>query len=205
MFIAIEGIDGAGCETQAKNLQLYLKKANLSVSLVKYPNYQENVGQFIQEFLYQNKNLSAPVQFLLYTLQFILDKEKIKQKRQHQILIADRYFTTTLCFQTLEGIKLKTALNFARDFQIEKPDLVFYLDVKPKIAIERKFKEPKEKNRREKDVIFIKKTYAQYQKLIKQQVWTKWIKINGEKDIESVTQQIYNIILKYYEKNNPAV
>ena len=200
MFIAIEGIDGAGCETQAKNLQLWLEKAHLPFSFIKYPNYEENVGKFIREFLYQNKDLTAETQFLLYTLQFIFDKEKIKQQRQNQILIADRYFTTTLCFQTLEGIDLKKSVNFANDFQIEKPDFVFYLNVNPDLAIKRKFGEQKEKNRREKDFDFIKKTYQQYELLVKNQVWTNWINIDGEKDIDGVTQQIYDIILKNYEQ-----
>lgn len=198
MFIVIEGIDGAGCETQANNLQLWLKKANLPFSFIKYPNYAENVGKFIKEFLYQNKNLTAETQFLLYTLQFVFDKEKIKQQRQNQILIADRYFTTTLCFQTLEGIALEKAVNFAHDFQIEKPDLVFYLNVNPDLAIKRKFGEQKEKNRRENDFDFIKKTYLQYEQLVKSQVWANWINIDGEKDVDGVTQQIYDIIFKKY-------
>ncbi len=198
MFIVIEGIDGAGCETQAKNLQLWLKKANLPFSFIKYPNYEENVGKFIKDFLYQNKNLTAEAQFLLYTLQFIFDKEKIKQQRQKEILIADRYFTTTLCFQTLEGITLEKSVNFAHDFQIEKPDFVFYLNVNPDLAIKRKFGEQKEKNRREKDFDFIRKTYQQYDQLVKNQVWANWINIDGERNVDEVTQQIYDIILKKY-------
>ena len=198
MFIVIEGIDGAGCETQAINIQKWLQKANLPFSFIKYPNYDENVGKFIQDFLYHNKNLDAQTQFLLYSLQFVFDKQKIKQQRQNQILIADRYFTSTLCFQTLEGIDLKKAVDFGDDFQIEKPDFVFYLNVNPDLAIKRKFGEQKEKNRREKDFDFIRKTYQQYDQLVENQTWTNWINIDGEKDIDGVTQQIYDIILKNY-------
>jgi len=194
MFIVIEGIDGAGCETQAVNLQKWLKKNNLPFSFIKYPNYEANVGKFIREFLYNNKNLSAEMQFLLYSLQFLSDREFIRHERKNKVVIADRYFSLTLCFQALEGVTLEKQLRFAKDFRIEVPDMVFYLNVNPNIAIKRKFREQKEKNRREKDFDFIRKTYVQYQKLVKDQVWTKWVNIDGEKDIDEVTKSIFNHI-----------
>jgi dTMP kinase len=197
MFIVIEGIDGAGCETQAKLLLQSLKEVNpkkqkLSVLFVKYPDYERNVGKFIREFLYQNKNLTAEQQFLLYSLQFAFDSKMIAEQRKVGIVVADRYFTTALCYQTLEGINLQTALNFARDFKIEKPDVVFYLNVDPDVAIKRKSGEQKEKNRREKDFEFIRKTYKQYGMLVANQVWTKWVNIDGEKTIDEVAKEIYN-------------
>lgn len=192
MFIVIEGIDGAGCETQAENLQALLKKNNVPTTFVKYPDYGRNIGPLIRDFMYKNKDLDANAQFLIYSLQFILDRDLIKKERQKKVVVADRYFTTALCFQTLKGVAIPTALRFANDFAIEKPDLVFYLNVRPEIAKIRKSGEAKVKNRHEKDFILIDKTYQQYAMLIKQQVWTKWINIDGEKDIDSVTKQIYN-------------
>lgn len=199
MFLVIEGIDGAGCETQAKNLLIKLQAAKKSACLIKYPDYQHNVGRLIKEFLYKSKKLSAEQQFLLHSLQFLMDKQLIAEKRKRQIIIADRYFTTALCYQTLEGVALIKALNFASDFKIEKPDLVFYLDVNPKTAVQRKYGEIKEKNRREKDFDFIKKTYQQYAYLVKNQVWTKWVRINGNQSIDEVTSDIYN---KVIDKSN---
>lgn len=204
MFIVIEGIDGAGCETQGKNLlKMILKDRSCRdrcrpvPTLIKYPDYERNVGKIIKEFLYQNKDLTAEQQFLLYTMQFIMDSQMIAEKRKNGILIADRYFTTTLCYQTLEGIDLKMALDYAKNFKIQVPDLVFYLDVDPEIAIKRKFGEQKEKNRREKDFDFIRKTYQQYKYLIENQIWTKWIKIDGNKKIDEVTKEIFDKIKKY--------
>lgn len=195
MFIVIEGIDGAGCETQAKNLEKLLKNKDLSVSLLKYPDYERNIGKLIKEFLYQNRSLSADTQLLLYSLQFLIDKELIAKKRKTGIVIADRYFTTTLCFQTVAGVELTRSLRFAQDFAIEKPDLVFYVNVKPDLAIQRKAGENKEKNRNEKDVKLTGKTYKQYAELVKNQVWTKWINIDGERKIDEITMDIYNKIL----------
>ncbi len=194
MFIVIEGIDGAGCETQAVNLQKWLKNNKILFSFIKYPNYSENVGKFIREFLYNNKNLTPEMQFLLYSMQFLSDREFIKQARKKGVLIADRYFSTTLCFQTLAGVALEKQLRFAADFNIEVPDLVFYLRVRPEIAIQRKSGENKEKNRTEKDFDNIRKTFHQYENLCKNQIWTNWIAIDGEQDVDGVTRQMFDIL-----------
>lgn len=195
MFIVIEGIDGAGCETQGKNLIKLLAKSGKKASLIKYPDYERNVGKIIQEFLYKNKNLTPEQQFLLYTMQFVMDRNMIVERRQNEILIADRYFSTTLCYQILEGIDLKMALDFAKNFQIEVPDAIFYLNVDPDIAIKRKHGEDKIKNFREKDFDFIRKTHKKYQMLVDNQVWGKWINIDGNKGIEEITKDIYNKII----------
>lgn len=197
MFIVIEGIDGAGCETQGKNIVKMLNANKKTATLIKYPDYERNVGKLIKDFLYANKSLNAEQQFLLYSLQFLMDKNLISEKRSQEIIVADRYFTTTLCYQTLEGIDLNKALNFANDFKIEKPDVVFYVKVDPDIAIKRKFGEQKEKNFREKDFDFIRKTYVKYEELAKNQVWAKWIMVDGNKGIEEITKDIYNEILKF--------
>jgi len=196
MFIVIEGIDGAGCETQGKNLIKTLQESGKKVSLIKYPDYERNVGKIIRDFLYENKGLTAQQQFLLYTMQFVMDKKMIADRRENGILIADRYFSTTLCYQTLEGIDIKMAVDFAKNFQIEVPDAIFYLNVDPDIAIKRKHGEDKEKNFREKDFDFIRKTATQYKMLVEKQVWGKWVNIDGNKGIEEITQNIYNEVLK---------
>ncbi|MBI4973000.1 hypothetical protein HZC27_00095 [Candidatus Roizmanbacteria bacterium] len=238
MFIVIEGIDGAGCETQAMLLKEKLidghpelvsgsqnkmpkQVRHDNVKLIKFPHYDTPVGKMIKDFLYLNQKMSANEQFLLYTLQFIFDSRKIAEatggtvlggpdtratKRalagketgtesvaSNNILLADRYFTTTLCYQTLEGFSEEYALKYAEQFGIVKPDMVFFLDVTPETAIKWKYGEDKEKNFREKDHEFIKKTYVKYQDLVKRQVWTKWIRINGEQSKEKVTEEI----LKY--------
>ena len=194
MFIVIEGIDGAGCETQGKNLIKLLSESGKKASLIKYPDYDRNVGKIIRDFLYESKGLTPQQQFLLYTMQFVMDKKMIETKRKDEILIADRYFSTTLCYQTLEGIDIQMATDYAKNFKIEVPDAIFYLNVDPDIAIKRKHGEDKIKNFREKDFDFIRKTHQQYQMLVDKQVWGKWINIDGNKGIEEITKDIYNKI-----------
>jgi len=195
MFLVVEGIDGAGCETQATALINKLSKAGKKPFYIKFPHYDTPVGKMIRDFLYENKvKHSADEQFLLYTLQFIFDKELIKEKMKDHIVIADRYFSTTLCYQTLEGFEEKKAVRYAEDFNIVKPDAVLYLDVTPDTAIKWKYGEDKEKNFRENDHSFIRRTYEKYKDLVKRSVWARWIRINGEQPKEKVTSEIIDRI-----------
>ena len=190
MFIVIEGIDGAGCETQAKLVFEKLQKAGKKVFLQKYPHYDTPVGKKIKDFLYKNEKMTADEQFRLYTMQFIDDRSLILKKSAEGIFIADRFFTTALCFQILEGYDEKKALDYAKSKKIEKPALVFYLDVRPEIAAKRKFGENKVLNFREKDLAFMQKTYVKYDDLVKRQVWVKWIRIDGERKSEEIANEI---------------
>ncbi len=195
MFIVIEGIDGAGCETQATALIEALTKAGKKPFYIKFPHYDTPVGKMIRDFLYENKvKHSADEQFLLYTLQFIFDKELIKEKMKDHVVIADRYFSTTLCYQTLEGFSEEKAVRYAEDFSIMKPDAVLYLDVSPDTAIKWKYGEDKEKNFRENDHSFIRRTYEKYKDLVKRSVWARWIRVNGEQAKEKVTAELLTII-----------
>ncbi len=195
MFIVIEGIDGAGCETQATALITSLTKQGKKPYYIKFPHYDTPVGKMIQTFLYENKiKHSADEQFLLYTLQFVFDKELIKEKMKDHVVIADRYFSTTLCYQTLEGFDERKALQYAHDFGIVKPDAVLYLDVSPDTAIKWKYGENKEKNFRENDHSFIRKTYEKYKDLVKRNVWAKWMRVKGEQTKEKVTEELLTII-----------
>jgi thymidylate kinase len=124
----------------------------------------------------------------------------IAEKSKKEIVIADRFFTTTLCYQTLEGVNEEVALRFADDFGIIKPDIAFFLDVSVKTAIQWKSGEDKIKNFREEDHAFIQKTYDKYQDLVKRNVWTNWIKIDGERSKTDVNQSIIEVIQKKYGK-----
>jgi len=76
-FIVIEGIDGAGGETQSKLLLKYLSDRGKKVEFFSYPNPNSPVGKLIYEFLGKKFDLEPATQFLLYTSDILLDKEKI--------------------------------------------------------------------------------------------------------------------------------
>jgi dTMP kinase len=190
-FIVIEGIDGAGSETQSDLLVEFFKKRKIPVEKLTYPDYSGSIGNLIHQFLHKKYEFSPEIQFLLYFLDFLKDKEKIKKwQKQGKIVIADRYFTSTLAYQGQKGISLKNALKIAKIFDLPKPDLIIYLKISPKTSVKRKFKEKKNLDRHESDKKFLGKVAKFYEKIIKKQIFGRWVMVNGEKPIKEVFSQI---------------
>jgi dTMP kinase len=139
-------------------------------------------------------------QFLLYFLDFLKDKKKIeKWKKQGKIVIADRYFTSTLAYQGQKGIPLKSALKIAQISDLPKPDLIIYLKISAKTAIKRKFKEKNNLDRHEADKKFLEKVAKFYETLAKKQIFGKWVVIDGEKSTEEVFSRIKTIVSKRFK------
>lgn len=196
MFVVIDSIDGGGSETQGNLVSQKLQEKGHNVILLKFPNYNNPIGKMIKDFLYENKNLDVKQQFLLYSLQFIFSAAQIKKESEKGVVIADRYFTTTLVFQTLQGFAENTALQYARDFGIIQPDVSFFLNVTPETAYTWKHGEDKTLNTWEKDLDFIKKTYDKYTDLVKRDVFGNWVDIKGERSKEEVADDIVSRILE---------
>jgi len=145
----------------------------------------------LHEFLYKEYDFSPETQFLLYFADFIKDKEKINQwLEQGKIVIADRYFTTTIAYQCLKGFSLDKALKIARLFDLLKPDTVVYIDIPAKIAVERKFKEKGDLDRHEGDIKFLLELRSVFQKLVKDNTFANWVMVNGEEEISQVFEQV---------------
>jgi dTMP kinase len=195
-FIVIEGIDGAGIETQSRMLIDFLKKKGIGVESIDYPGYDNPVGKFIKDFLYKKFDLIPDVQALLYAADMINDKEKIKNSlKQGRYVIGTRYFTSTLAYQGLNGVPRERLLKFADLFEMPKPELVIYLRISPETSVSRKKKEKKNAiDRFESDKEYLKRVDESYDYLIKNNVFSNWYVIDGEKPKEDVFEQVKRVL-----------
>lgn len=194
--IVFEGIDGAGTETQSKLLFNYFKNKKRAVEILLYPDYKGPIGKLIHQYLYKQYDFSVEVQFLLYFVDFIKDREKINQwLKEGKIVISDRYFTSTIAYQGLRGFGVEKALKFAKIFDLPKPDFIVYLKISPETSMKRKYEEKRSLDRNEENKKFLGQLAKFYEKLIKNQIFGKWKIIDGEKPIEEVFSQIKEIVL----------
>ncbi len=193
-LIVIEGIDGAGGETQSKKLLEYFQSRKIPAERVYYPDYGNPFGDLIHQYLHKKYELDVDAQFLLYALDMVKDRDRLMEwLAQGKTVIADRYFTSTIAYQGL-GFPAENALKFAEIFRLPKPDLVLYLKVSPEISIKRKKVEKRNLDRNEADKAFLEKISASYENLIKNQTWGSWFVIDGEKNIEEVFSQIKKVL-----------
>lgn len=202
MFIVLEGIDGSGGGTQRKMLEEYF--ANFQGSIfnfhnvlsLKYPHYKDGMGKIIKEFLYEKKKLSPEHQFLLFAGQMALESPRIEEAREKGLVIADRFVTSTMAYQGMQGLGIEFGEKFIEMFGVAIPEAVIWLDVSPEAAIKRDQKGSEgEENLFEKERKELEKSYQMYQKLMDRGFLSqKWIKVDGTKSIKEVTKELINVI-----------
>jgi dTMP kinase len=193
-FIVFEGIDGSGQTTQVNLLEEFLKNKGFKVLKTKEPTKNSPVSKKIQDVLAKKEKISPEKLQKLFSKdrKWHLKKVIIPALKKGEIVISDRYFFSTFSYGMSEGVELKKLLSFNKKFLL--PDLVFFLDVSPEIAlrrvenrgIEKSFFEEKEK---------LEKIYLNYKKIFEKfKELTKIYFINGERSIEEVFSEIKKII-----------
>lgn len=201
-FIIFEGIEGAGGETQSKLLFDFFKGQGKRVKKLSYPDNKGPIGELIHRFLHRKYDFLPQVQFLLYFSDFLKDKQRIEEwKKGGEIIVSDRYFPSTLAYQCVQGFPLSEALNIAKIFELPKPDLIIYLKISPETGIQRKLKEKTDLDRHESNKQFVEKVANFYERLIKDQICSKWVVIDGEKSIREVFEEIKSQLSFLYEKH----
>lgn len=105
MLIAIEGIDGSGKGTQARELQRRLTAAERSAALLSFPRYAETLfGGLIGDYLNGRLGTLEQVHPLLASLLFAGDRfESLGVLRdalqRHDVVILDRYVASNIAHQ----------------------------------------------------------------------------------------------------------
>jgi dTMP kinase len=123
-------------------------------------------------------------------------KEIRKALEEGRIVLADRYFTSTLAYQCVQGFPLEKALKFADLFDFVKPDLIIYLKVSAETSMIRKKKEKTNLDLFEKDLEFRKKVSKKYDELTDKNVFGKWFVVDAEKSIDEVATEIEDEVNK---------
>jgi dTMP kinase len=194
-LVVIEGADGAGGEEQSKRLLSLLRERGIPAKRHRYPDYSGPVGRLIHDFLHKKHDFSPEILLLLYGADMVKDICSIRAwLRQGNTVILDRYFTSTLAYQGMQGIKLENCLRFADIFGLPKPDFIIYLRVSPEVSMERKAREKESLDRNESDKGFISGVLDSYDYLIKNNIFGQWYVVDADRSIEEVFAEIRKIL-----------
>jgi len=200
MFIVIEGIDGAGKGCQRIELLNKLSKDKTKqITSVEFPDHQGFLyKEIIKPVLLQKKSATKSTMFLAFALDQLLYQEKIKQSlgSKKDYFICDGYYNTNLVYNCMlnKFFTLKTALNFAKDFSLYRPDVTVFIDVEPKTCISRKKDETGHEaglDKYERSLSKQKILQKAYRTLIERKIFGKWVKVDGNGTISEVAQLIY--------------
>src|SRR3990167_6699638 len=195
MFYTIEGIDGAGCGVVRRELEKLLKKEKTNFTSLKYPVPTLPFGRDIYDFLDGKIEMPKEAQFIAFACQMLIERERIKKLRK-KFLIIDRYLPCTMVYQGAHGFPINKSLAFAKLFELEKPDRIFYLKLPWQVAYKRKEVETKKNDRFEADKSLYRKTAKLYDELASKKIFAPWTIIDATRTPEEEAVEILKEIKK---------
>lgn len=201
-FIAIEGPDGSGKTSVIQALRQKLEQNGLEVVTTREPGGSPIAEQIRQVILdVENHAMDVRTEALLYAA----------SRRQHlvetilpnvqagKLVISDRFVMSSLAYQGMaRGIGLDPvwAINqFAIDGQM--PDLTLLVDVPAEVGLERiqAAKGQRQYDRLDRESLaFHQRVRQTYLDLA--QDWANLEILDGQKSIEAVSQECYDILQK---------
>ncbi len=189
VFIAIEGIDGAGNTTNSTLLAQWLEEKGYKVLLTKEPT-KSDIGLLIRKFL-KDKRLPPAVDALLYAADRTLHLEvEVKPALEKGfIVVSDRYLESSIAYQTAQGLDVKWIEEINR-FAV-KPDLTFILDVDPEVACKRKRGFGKEKFEKKE---FLKRVRELFLKRAREK---GYFVVDASKPVNEVQEEIRRKVEEY--------
>ena len=135
MFIAFDGIDGAGKNTQIDLLAKHfegLGKKSIILDMGGLPTFKKIIKEINKDCSQVNSILREVLYYFegLYT-----NLEIIQKGAPNDIYIIDRYYLSYLSYGPLNGVPREDVLYFTK--YLVEPDFYFYIDVLPEITYER--------------------------------------------------------------------
>ena len=153
ILIVFEGIDGGGKTTQALCLQEVLEDLGIPAVYFREPS-NSRWGKLIREKSVEEDSLSPQEELEL----FVKDREENVRKNLQpaltakKVVLLDRYYFSTIAYQGAKGIDPCKIRRMNECFAVV-PDLVFILDVKPDLGLERI------QDRGQRDLLFEREDY----------------------------------------------
>ena len=203
MFITFEGIDGSGKSTQLELLKNTLVDKGFNILVTKQPGGTQ-IGQLIRNILLDpdNSQMVPEAEVLLYLADRVQHiKEVITPALERcEIVLCDRYHDATLAYQ---GGGRKLDLEWQQEFQnryVIKPDLTIWLDLpvtesKKRLEIGNKDLDMDNCRLEQEDDAFFSRIRTEYQRLSQQEP-NRFLTISAEGSVESIQNQISDIVVK---------
>ena len=197
LLVVFEGLDGAGKTTQINLLKDWFEKNNKIVHNTKqstdFYRKDKRVRNYLDKGIVPNMYSIALLAAADRTYQNEAEIKPILSKGIN--IISDRYLYSSLAFFKARGIEYKEISRLNKN--IEKPDVVIFLDVKPKKALERiKIRDGENIKFEEKD----DNTFIQVRNNFLEVLPKDTLIIDSSKSIEEIHKIIINHIENMKEK-----
>ena len=201
MFITFEGGEGTGKSTLVQIISKQLEEKGYEVVLTREPGGKgslmaENIRELVLSPEY--KEVNAHTEALLYAAARAqhLDEVITPALKENKIVICDRYLDSSLAYQAYaRGLGLDYVLNINRYALDKLPDLTFYIDLDPKVGLDRIKDRTKNDRLDQEKMAFHEQVRAGYLELVDK--YPKRIHvIDGNKSIAEIALEMIDEINK---------
>ncbi len=217
-LIVIEGVDASGKQTQSDLLYERLKKYDIKVKKISFPNYSSDSSAPVKMYLGGAfGNDADDVNPYVASTLFAADRVASvfgtwrKDIAEADVVIADRYVTSNMIHQASKiksQIEKNAFLDWLYDFEYDKldlpkPDLVLFLDMPVENAVQlmenraNKIDMSEVKDIHESDIAYLEASYDNAVFVAQKYSWqtVKCTKNGKIKSIEKISDEIYNAVL----------
>ena len=213
-LVVIEGVDSSGKETQTMRLFDNIKSTGLKTEKICFPNYDSDTSSLVKMYLGGKFGTNAgDINPYMASAFFAVDRvgsmkcEWQERLNNADVVIADRYVTSNMIHQAskIDNEEEKEAfLNWIYDFEYEKmelpkPDLIIFLDMPVKHAMElmknrpNKIDSSKTKDIHESDSGHLNRSYANAVSVAQKYGWHRISCVRDDKirTIEDISEEIF--------------
>ncbi len=202
-FITLEGSEGAGKTTALKVMKNTLDDWGVPYVLTREPGGEKN-AEAIRKLLLHSEHLESKTELLLM---FAARNEHLEKVIRPNLakgiwVVSDRFVDASFAYQGLGRGLAWSTIEYFEEMIVgtTQPDLTLYLDVEPATGLQRAA-DRSEKDRIEKeDLAFFENIRAGYLKRL-EHFPDRIKKINANRDIASVTQQIIDVLEQAREQS----
>ncbi len=207
LYVAFEGIDGAGKTVQLENVAEFLKVKDHPYTVIQEPRRTGPVGRLINDVLQGRAHLPATA------IQYLFCADRISQQqdiilpalKRAEAVLSHRCFWSAVPYGLMDWIDESRTTDVGYNLMVAQsilslyyqhtiPDVTFYLDVSADTAIKRiqemgttpEYYEKKEK---------LEKVREGYRWMI-EKFPDEFVVIDAERDVESVKKEIGDTIEK---------
>ncbi|MHA1584507.1 MAG: dTMP kinase [Promethearchaeota archaeon] len=208
LFFVLDGIDGCGKSTQTALISDYFLKNQIKILRTAEPS-NGDLGKILRKIL-KDPETPAALDSLVFAADRIdhCNSEILPALQEGKIVLSDRYRESSYVYQSIQGQSSGITLDWIKElnkFSLE-PDLTFILDLDPKIALERKFKQNQDAGaemEKFENINFQKAIRKAFLDLVngeeqieKKNKTFKYIIIDANQDIDRIFNQILSIIIE---------
>ena len=184
MFIVFEGIDGSGKSSVIQRLKEDLEASGRKVMVTAEPT-TGTVGKFVAE----TDGLSPEAEALLFTADRAIHTDQVKKwMSEGYVVISDRYFGSTLAYQSAAGMDIEWLKAINSKVTI-RPDVTILMDIDPEVSLKR-VTERGETSRFEK-LEYLRKVREAYLSVGEE---FGFVKVDADRDRDTVAEEVISIV-----------